>query len=284
MAPQPLPAEFTHQPAFRLPDDFAGIRSGNLEVSLARTADEIKATQKLRYHIFCNEMGAKPTEEMQRTGCDMDEFDAYCDHLIVVDHDRPTLKQDYSDKIVGTYRLLTRRNMLPLGKFYTESEFDITCLKNYPGEVMELGRSCVDANYRNRAVMQLLFRGIGQYCDQHAIEVMFGCASFHGTDPAPHMQTLSYLHHFHLASPEVCAVPALGRGLVIDYMDKDQIDEKEAFMKLPALIKGYLRIGGVIGNGVVVDEEYNTIDVALVVKTNHITEKYAQRFVPQDTK
>jgi putative hemolysin len=126
--------------------------------------------------------------------------------------------------------------------------------------------------------MQLLFRGIGAYVARFDIQLMFGCASFHGTDPDAHAMALSYLYHYHLAPENTRAQALPHRYIEMNRMPKEAIDAKEAFSALPALIKGYLRLSGCVGIGAVVDAEYNTTDVSIIVKTDTITEKYAQRY------
>jgi putative hemolysin len=189
-------------------------------------------------------------------------------------------------RVVGTYRLLRRSAMKKIGRFYTDGEFDISPVRNNEGEILELGRSCVDPEFRNRSVMQLLFRGIGAYVARFNIELMFGCASFHGTDPDEHAMALSYLYHYHLAPEKIRATALPSRYIEMNRMPKEAIDVKEAFSALPALIKGYLRLSGYVGIGAVVDKEYNTTDVSIIVKTDLITNKYAQRYGtegPRDT-
>jgi len=247
--------------------------AGNLEVIIASKPEQIEAAQRLRYSVFCEEMGAKPSAEIERTKRDMDEFDAVCDHLLVVEH-----QLDGEALVVGTYRLLRRKSMEKIGRFYSESEYDISTVKNYSGEILEVGRSCVDPLYRNRAVMQLLWRGIGSYVAKFDVALMFGCASFFGTNPNDHAMALSYLHHYHLAPEELRPVALKERYIDMNLMPKDAVNVKEAFSSLPALIKGYLRLSGYIGLGAVIDPDYNTTDVSIVVKTDLVTEKYAQRY------
>ena len=167
-------------------------RMGNLEVRLATTAADIDAAQALRYRVFYQEMLAKPLADMQQRERDFDEFDAVCDHLLVIDHDSKGLLP--SGKVVGTYRLIRKPMAEKIGRFYSASEYDIRALLDYPGEIMELGRSCVDANYRHAQTMMLLWRGIAAYINQHAIQLMFGWASLTGTDPEKLRLMLSYLY------------------------------------------------------------------------------------------
>lgn len=254
---------------------FDPICAGVLRVRLAETEAEITASQKLRYRVFCEEMGGKASPEIQAQKRDFDQYDEVCDHLLVIDAD-----QSENDGIVGTYRLLRRGPMAKVGQFYTESEYDISALKDYRGELLELGRSCVDARYRNRSVMTLLWRGIGAYTSAHQIKLMFGCASFTGADPKPHALALSYLYHFHLAEPAVLlkALPELYTKM--DWMPKDQINEREALRDIPPLIKGYLRLNGKVGDGAFLDYAYNTTDVSIVVEIDQLAQKYFERYAP----
>lgn len=257
------------------------IRVGSLEVVLASSPEEIERAQKLRYQVFFEEMGGKPSEEVRKQERDFDEFDRYCDHLLVLEHDPA---QGGPKRVVGTYRLLRGKAMRKLGRFYTESEFDISpLLDRTEGDVLELGRSCVDKDYRRRAVVQLLWRGIGQYVAAHDVRTLFGCGSLFGADPESHRVALSYLYHHHLA-PEHIRVRAIDERYVeMNLIPKDQIDAREAFNALPALVKGYLRAGGYVGEGAVVDAQCNTTDIAIIVTLERVKDKYVQRYTaPKD--
>jgi len=143
-----------------------------------------------------------------------------------------------------------------------------------PGEILELGRSCVDAAYRNRATMTMLWRGNAAYVDFYDITLMFGCGSLHGTDPRELALPLSYLYHHHMAPPEFRPVALPERYIDMNLMPKDQINAKAALKTLPPLIKGYLRLGGFIGDGAVIDRQWNSVDVSIMVKTDLVTQKY----------
>ena len=148
------------------------IRSGSLEVRLAQTLDEIEQAQRLRYEVFYREGGAHPSSEMLERSRDFDDFDTVCDHLLVIDNNRPE-----GDSVVGTYRLIRREMAARRGSFYSAAEFDIAPILEYPGEVLELGRSCVARDYRTGRTMNFLLRGIAGYVARYQIEIMFGCAS-----------------------------------------------------------------------------------------------------------
>jgi putative hemolysin len=126
--------------------------------------------------------------------------------------------------------------------------------------------------------MQLLWRGIAAYVHQYDIGVMFGCASLPGIDPAKLALPLSYLHHNHLAPPGLRPVALPERHVRMDLMDEREIDGRAALSLLPPLIKGYLRLGGYVGDGAVIDEQFNTTDVCVVVKTDTITDKYSKHY------
>lgn len=243
------------------------------EIRLAQSPAEVLAAQRLRYRVFFDEMGAKPTPEMAAEGRDFDEFDEVCDHLLVIDNNSGA-----EAGVVGTYRLMRREHVAKIGRFYSEAEYDISAIKAFDGNPLELGRSCVDAQHRTKMTMQLLWRGIAAYVFAHKIDVMFGCASLHGTDPQKLATQLSYLHHNHLA-PEglrTRALPDLYTSM--DLLPKDAINPKRALVELPPLVKGYLRLGGFVGDGAVVDHQFNTTDVCVIVKTDLVSDKYFKHY------
>jgi L-ornithine Nalpha-acyltransferase len=248
--------------------------AGDFEVRLAETRAEIEAAQALRYRIFYEEMQAKPSPEMAAIKRDFDDFDGACDHLLVLDRRRG----EGPESIVGTYRLMRRSAAAQVGRFYSSAEYDIQKMIDYPGEVLELGRSCIARDARNTATMQMLWRGIALYAHHYNIQAMFGCPSFPGTDPAQHAQAMSYLYHHHLAPPEI-RVRALGsRYVKMDMLERDSYDPRKAMARVPPIIKGYLRLGGFVGDGAVIDQQFNTTDVFVIVKTELVTEKYIRHY------
>jgi putative hemolysin len=249
--------------------------AGPLVVRLAEGAADTEAAQALRYRVFYEEMAAKPTPEVAALRRDADEFDAVCDHLLVVDRRKAV---DGARGVVGTYRVLRRKPAEAFGRFYSESEYDISPIVAHGGEILELGRSCVDADYRSGATMQLLWQAIAAYVFRHDIEVMFGCASLHGTDPDALALPLSYLYHYHLAPPALRPRALAERYVPMTRLPVDRIDTKLALASLPPLIKGYLRLGGFVGDGAVIDDQFNTTDVCIIVKTELVTEKYSRHY------
>lgn len=266
MTPSALPQLAADRPA--------PIIAGALEVRLAESASEIDAAQALRYRVFYDEMAARPSPEMAARRRDFDEFDQWCDHLLVIDRKRGL----GADGVVGTYRLIRRPVAERLGRFYSAAEYDIDILTKYDGEILELGRSCVDRAFRNRPTMQLLWRGIAAYVFHYDIAVMFGCASLPGVDPVKLGMPLSYLHHHHLAPPALRPRAVASRYVSMNILPPSSIDTRAAIAALPPLIKGYLRLGGFVGDGAVIDEQFNTTDVCIVVKTDLVTDKYFKHY------
>jgi putative hemolysin len=248
--------------------------AGDFEVRLAGTRPEIEAAQALRYRIFYEEMQAKPTPETAAIKRDVDAFDEVCDHLLVLDRRRG----DGPESIVGTYRLIRRATAAQTGRFYSSAEYDIQKMIDYPGEVLELGRSCIAKDARNTSTMQMLWRGIALYAYHYDIKVMFGCPSFPGPDPAQHAQAMSYLYHHHLAPPEIRVRALANRYVEMDMLEPDSYDKRKAMARVPPLIKGYLRLGGFVGDGAVIDSQFNTTDVFVIVKTELVTEKYIRHY------
>lgn len=255
-------------------DGFAPIEAGNLTARLASTPADVDAAQALRYRVFYEEMRAVPSAEHRARRRDFDAFDAICDHLLVINNDR----DDVPGGVVGTYRLLRRSVAERRGGFYSAAEYDIAPLMKVDGELMELGRSCVDRDNRTRPTMQLLWQAIAAYVFHHDIALMFGCASLPGADPVDQSLALSYLHHFHAAPPDLRPKALEHRYVDMNLLPRDDIDARAALGTLPPLIKGYLRLGGFIGDGAVVDAQFNTTDVCVVVKTDLVTEKYFKHY------
>jgi L-ornithine Nalpha-acyltransferase len=266
-------------------------RVGSLEVRLATTRKDIRKAQKLRYKVFFEEMSAVPPAHLRLLKRDKDVFDRVCDHLLVIDRDHVSgpLKRK-KPRVVGTYRLLrqdTAGDMAgdtagnPLG-FYTASEFDIdTLIERHPDQrFLELGRSCVLAPYRNKKTVELLWQGIWAYVQHHKIDVMFGCASLEGTNPDRLKQELSFLHHY--AKPaegwNARAVPS--RYAEMNRMSKEAIDPKRALVSLPPLVKGYLRLGCKIGEGAVIDHQFGTTDVLIILRVVDIDQRYITYYAP----
>jgi putative hemolysin len=251
-------------------------RLGRLEVRLAETQAEIEAAQRLRYRVFYDEMGAKPTAEMAAVRRDFDRFDPFFDHMLVFDTAAPG-----GEQVVGTYRCLRQEIAEKHGGFYTEEEFELADLiaRSGPGmQFLELGRTCVHPDYRTKPMIELLWLGIMSYVNFYSLDVMVGCASLPGTNPDAIALPLSYLHHFFLAPEPWRARAKPHRYVAMDRIPKDKIDPREAFRMLPPLIKGYMRAGCYIGDGAVIDDQFNTIDVMIILPVSVISDRYYARF------
>jgi putative hemolysin len=253
-------------------------RLGSLEIRLARTAAEVRRAQKLRFDVFYRELLALPHASTKFSRRDVDAFDALCDHLLVFDHAITTAFQE--PKLVATCRLLRQDLAERRGGFYSAGEFDVgSLLERHPTmKFLELGRSCVLPSHRNKRTIELLWHGIWTYVLQHCVDVMIGCASFEGTDLDRLTVPLSFVHHFARA-PEMWRTRALTHRYVeLDRMPKAAIDKKAALHALPPLIKGYLRLGAGVGDGAVVDREFGTTDVFIVLPVSAISSRYVDHF------
>ena len=256
---------------------FGELRAGNIGVRVAKTEDEIDAAQRLRYRIFYDEMGAEPAAAARALQRDFDAFDAVADHLLVVDH----ASGPGPEGVVATYRLIQQDAAESIGRFYSDEEYDIATLVAFPGKLLELGRSCVAPDYRGRAVAQLLWRGIAAYVYRHQIDLMFGCASLPSTNPDDWAAELTYLYQHHLAPPAIRPRALPDRYVEMVRMDPEDLNNRRTLAGLPPLIKGYLRLGGFVGDGAVIDHAFNTTDVAVIVKTDLVTDKYYRHYERQ---
>jgi putative hemolysin len=255
-------------------------RIGSLEVRVAQTAAEVRQAQKLRYRVFYQEGSASPNPGRLFARRDVDSYDAICDHLLVFDHAARDGAPGNRPVVVGTYRLLRQALAEDHGGFYTSGEFDIGGLlaRHRNLQFLELGRSCVLAPYRNKRTVELLWHGIHAYILQNNTDVMIGCASIDGTEPKRLALPLSFLHHYARAPEEWRATARPERYVEMNRLSKESIDPKEALRALPPLVKGYLRLGAYIGDGAVVDHEFGTTDVLIVLPVAAIKQRYMEHF------
>jgi putative hemolysin len=254
--------------------------SGALEVRLAETDHEVGQAQRLRYQVFYEEMRAMPSAAMRAARRDFDKFDDVCDHLLVVDRD--THGEDGQPLVVGTYRLTREEDAVRAGGFYTAAEFDLGRMLGGMArntKYLELGRSCILKSYRSRpGTMQLLWKGLMAYVARFDIDVMFGCASFPGTEPQALALPLSYLHHFHAMPADLTVTARADLYVPMNRLDAAAIDAREGIRSLPAMLKGYVRAGCCIGDGAVVDTQFDTTDVFIFFPLSGIDARYKSRF------
>jgi putative hemolysin len=231
---------------------------------LARTAEELRAAQALRYTVFVEELGGTGAGVWHDKRLETDEFDPHFDHLLLTD-------EEQGGSVVGVYRLATQEQAKAAGRFYTDDEYDLAPLLASGRKLLELGRSCVHRDYRGGPAMFHLWTALAAYVEERAIDVLFGTASFHGTDLTAHAPALSLLHAAHLAPSELRV-----RSRAFEAMDliaANAVDRPSAMREMPPLIKAYLRLGGTVGEGAFIDHAFNTIDVCLILDTLRLNER-----------
>lgn len=240
------------------------------EVRLAETEEDLRAAQRLRYAVFVEELGGSGGLVDHENRLEKDRFDPFFDHMLLWDTRR--------DAVIGAYRVMRDDQAKDAGQFYSADEYDLSVLHGSGRRLLELGRSCLHPNYRGGSALFHLWTGLADYIKVHEIEVLFGVASFHGTDVAALAEPLSLLHHRHLA-PEDLRVRAQADAFQpMDLIDPSVLDTKQAMLAVPALIKAYLRLGGFVGEGAYVDRAFNTTDVCLVLDTERMNARQARLY------
>ncbi len=240
----------------------------HFHVGLAMTEADLMGAHRLRYRVFVEELGGDGDSVDHEQRFEIDGFDEFAEHLVLIDDRRDAGSFDH---VVGVYRLMDRGGAEKAGRFYSAGEYDLSPLLDSGRPLLELGRSCVHADYRGGTAMYLLWSALADQVSERGVEVMFGVASFHGTDPDALAEPLSALHHRHLA-PEDLRVKAIGpTARSMDMIPEERIDRRAAMRAIPALIKAYLRLGGTVGEGAWIDHDFNTTDVCLVMDTARLT-------------
>lgn len=231
-------------------------------LSLAKSSEEIREAQRLRYRVFAVECGARL--ESRSPDLDEDHFDAYCDHLIVRDTNR--------DEVVGTYRILTSWKAREAGRFYSESEFDMRNLQPLVPRLVEVGRSCIHPNYRQGGVMTLLWAGVADYMRSGGHEYLVGCASISLADGGA-QATETYL-----SLRDTCLSPSHWR--VVPYrpfpVGTGRLVGRPI---LPPLIKGYVRLGAYVCGEPAWDPVFNTADLLMLLPLSRMNPRYARHFL-----
>lgn len=245
--------------------------SSPLQIRLALEERDLLAAQRLRYEVFVEELGGDGPLVDHKGRFERDEFDPVYDHLVLVDTRRDAAALDH---VVGVYRLLPGERAAEFGHFYCDAEYDLSRLRASGRRLLELGRSCVHADYRGGPAMFLLWNGLADYVLDHGIEVLFGVASFHGTDIEALKLPLSWLYHHHLAPEELRVQVLPDHAQRMDLIPAEELDRRAAMVAMPALIKAYLRLGGFVGEGAFVDRPFNTTDVCLLMDTTAMSEKH----------
>lgn len=247
----------------------------HFQLRLAQSEEDLRAAQRLRYEVFVAELGGDGPLVDHDARLERDAYDPHYDHLILIDTRRDHAALDH---VVGVYRLLPWDRAATLGRYYTEDEYDLTPLKDSGRRLLELGRSCVHRDYRGGAALYHLWNGLADYVLERGIEILFGVASFHGTDVAALAEPLSLLHHRYLAPPDLRVRVRPEHVQTMDLMPVEQIDRRRAMLATPQLIKAYLRLGGFVGEGAFIDRAFNTVDVCLVMDTARMNAKARARY------
>ena len=256
----------------KIKSEFEPIIFKNFTIKIAESNFEIKKAQSLRYKIFFKEKKIKKKSFKFLLQRDYDFYDKISDHLIIIDNNR-----EIRDNVIGTYRLL-RGNCAKLYRgFYTEQEFDISNLKkNFSSkDILELGRSCVHPQYRSGIILKLLWQGISNYIKMYKIKILMGCASFHGTNPSKFKDEFSLLYESYRL-PEDYDVKSLQSN---EISFNKNINHSTTLNKLPPLIKGYLRAGGMVSENFYIDREFETIDYCVIMLTEKIVSRYQNKFL-----
>ena len=256
----------------KIKSEFEPIIFKNFTIKIAESNFEIKKAQSLRYKIFFKEKKIKKKSFKLLLQRDYDFYDKISDHLIIIDNNR-----EIRDNVIGTYRLL-RGNCAKLYRgFYTEQEFDTSNLKkNFSSkDILELGRSCVHPQYRSGIILKLLWQGISNYIKMYKIKILMGCASFHGTNPSKFKDEFSLLYESYRL-PEDYDVKSLQSN---EISFNKNINHLTTFNKLPPLIKGYLRAGGMVSENFYIDTEFETIDYCVIMLTEKIVSRYQNKFL-----
>jgi len=233
----------------------------SLHVGLAHSETEILEAQRLRYRVFAEELGAKlPT---RTPGVDHDLYDPFCEHLIVRD--------EKNGRIVGTYRILAPQAARRVGGYYSENEFDLTRLQLLRESMVEIGRSCIDPDYRTGATIALLWSGLARYMAEGSFRYLIGCASIGMADGGHIAANLYRRLGEHMAPPEYRVFPRY--PLPVERLYNGQPAE------LPPLIKGYLRAGAYVGGEPAWDPDFNTADLLIMLPMTRIDQRYARHFL-----
>lgn len=247
-------------PSDSLPD-LTPLGTKSLGVRRAESTADMFAAQRLRYQVFYEEMGARPVGRMGRLRRDYDRFDPYCEHLLVVDREAPK-----EEEVVGTYRVLRLERAERFGRgLYTETEYDLSKLRASGCSIMEVSRSCVLPEYRKRTTINLLWAAIATYVFHYNIDYLIGVASFEGTEISDYADQLAYLDQYHRAGPDICPVVHSHNRTPFPQHRIGEEKVREILRSLPPLLRGYLSLGAVIGDGLYVDQQFNTIDACIVV-------------------
>ncbi|NTU42809.1 MAG: GNAT family N-acetyltransferase [Nitrospirales bacterium] len=240
--------------------------ASSLIIKQASSKDEILKAKRLRFEVFNLEL-KEGLPSSYLTGLDTDEYDSYCDHIIILD--------TFQDRVVGTYRMLSGTKTEAGVGYYSEQEFEMSRIKMLPGKKIELGRACVHRDYRNTAVLGLLWSGIAWYVEEHKIDYLFGCGSIHTINPNIVSSIYAHLRKTHLAD-ESCRTYPIRK--VPGFRETDEYDREAITPYIPALLRSYLRIGAKITGEPAWDEEFGVSDFLILLSRNQIIGRYKRHY------
>lgn len=243
---------------------------GQFEVRLLDKTNpkELEDVQRMRYQEIVLEYNK---DNLNEKGTDYSPYDQYCDHIIAIDKE--------TNEIVGTYRVMQKHHVEPLGGFLTEEEYDITALKQSPYPILELGRAMVKKEYRGSIVLKLIWKFLLQYVEANQIRFLFGTASFHGTDPTVYQNGLAFLYHNYLIDNEYCPKAIGETSGPMNRLGLAEVDPQKALEEIPPLIKGYLAMGAKVGDGYFVDIPFNSVDVFIFLDLLNFNETFVKRLI-----
>lgn len=240
-----------------------GDLSGSLSVEIARTGQDLEACQRLRHQVFAGEMGAHL--HSRRPGIDEDEFDAFCTHLMVRHSD--------SGQVVGTTRLLLDRDARRGHGFYSETEFNLDNIVTLPGTILEVGRTCIHADFRSRSALAILWSGLARMVDIHQVDYLIGCASIEMGNRGLAARALieRLAERYALADAQ-----AVRPRLPLPPVEHGGPDEA---VTVPPLLKGYLRLGARVSREACWDPDFDVADLFVVLDRDNLERRYARHFM-----
>jgi len=247
----------------------------HLHVRLATSEQDCLSAARLRYEVFVCELGGDGPFVDHKRKLERDRFDPFAEHLVLVDSRRDPQALDH---VVGVYRLLSADGADMAGQFYSETEYDLSVLRQGGRKLLELGRSCIHPDYRGGLALFALWNGLASHVRSHGYEVLFGVASFHGTDASAYAPHFSYLQQNHLTPGSLLVTARSPNHLKMNILPAGEIGRLAVMRTMPPLIKAYLRIGGFVGDGAFIDWQFNTTDVCLVVDTARMTSQHRARY------
>lgn len=241
----------------------------NFQIRLAETQKDVESAQRLRFEVFNLEM-KKGLEASYAEGLDRDAYDPLCDHILIIDKAK--------EMAIGTYRLLLKSRLGKGDFFYSENEFDLTNIRKLKGEIMEMGRSCVHKDYRSSAIVLLLWGGIVEYMKNHDVKYIIGCPSLYTTDPAEIGRIYSLMRKDHFSPEAFRVTPRPDKELKgLKEVPVAEHERRGILLKLPALVRSYLKTGAYVCGAPAVDREFGTVDLFMLLDVAHLSQQYLER-------